>query len=48
MWEFAVFYGLVGLLALVAACLRYLLMTGTYYVNFESTRSVLFEFRPKS
>lgn len=32
MWEFAVFYGLVGLLALVAACLRYLLMTGTYYV----------------
>ena len=32
MRDSALFYGLVGLLALAAACLRYLLMTGTYYV----------------
>ena len=31
MLESALFYGQIGLLALVAACLRYLLMTGTYY-----------------
>ncbi len=31
MQESALFYGQVGLIALAASCLRYLLMTGTYY-----------------